>query len=1069
MLKTLLDRPVSVTMMMLVVVVLGIVSMRLLPVSLIPDVDIPYITVQAVSSQMSAREMDESVVKTLRQQLMQVGGVEEITAESRDGAGLIRLSFSHGSNMDYAFVEVNEKIDRCMSSLPDMDRPKVLKASATDIPAFYINLTPVEDTEDAFNQISRFARDVICKRLEQQEEVAMVDMSGYADEQIMIIPDQGKLAQLGLTQEQFENIINSSNIHLGSLTIHDGQYRYNVKFLSSVTNCEDIANIWFRTGERVMQIKDIASVEQQPAKKTGLIRSDGKRAVCMAIIKQGDARMSDLQDSMERLISEFENDYPQIKFTVTRDQTRLLEYSINNLVRNIIAGVILACLVIFLFMRDFRSPALVSLTMPVALIFSMAVFYVMGLSINIISLSGLLLGVGMMVDNTIILVDNITGRWQRGDSLKGAVIEGTGEVAGPMLSSVLTTCAVFIPLVFVSGIAGELFFDQAMAVTIVLLTSYIVTLTVIPVYYYWLYRRLPSFRSHPLLGSISIDEPLRRWDRKIMEWFMDHRAASWGILAVSGVGIVLCFAFMKKERLPEMTYTETIMTIDWNEQISIEENERRVASIEDMIKEECLQTTSMVGMQKFILSHSGELGTGEASIYVNCVDMKTLDGVKTVMTNAVSEEYPSAAYRFEVSGNIFDAVFADSEAPLVARIRPASLPRLEVEGVRGLLGELRKNLSGVHIEDVPVKTDALFIADAQKMALYDVSYSELSSFLKNSLNENKLFSIVQGTRTIPVLTGDDAGSLAEILSDKSIVSNGVRIPVSELMRQTYVEDFKTVVSGAEGNYYPVSLEVDADKVPETMEAVDSVVGGDGRYEVSYSGSWFSNRKMVSELLLVLIIAVVLLYLILASQFESLLQPLLILSEIVVDMFSSLLVLWALGMSINLMSMIGLVVICGIVINDSILKIDTINRMRKDGYALRQAITEAGGRRMKAIIMTSLTTILAVSPFLGRGSMGDDLQYPMSVVIIVGMTAGTLVSLFVLPALYYSIYNRKKISPLPAVGRNDNSPVIPGEVNPSVIPGEVNPSVIPGEVNPSVIPSEVNPSVIPSEAEESDEK
>ena len=394
--------------------------------------------------------------------------------------------------MDYVFVEVNEKIDRCMSSLPDIDRPKVLKASATDIPAFYINMTPVEDTEEAFNQMSRFAQDVICKRLEQQEEVAMVDVSGYVDDQIMIIPDQRKLDQLGLTQAQFENIVNSSNIHLGSLTIHDGQYRYNVKFLSSVATCEDIANIWFRTGDRVMQIKDIASVEQQPAKKTGLVRSDGKRAVCMAVIKQSDARMADLRKSMDTMMGNFSYEYPEIRFTVTRDQTQLLEYSINNLVQNIVAGIILACLVIFFFMKDFRSPALVSLTMPVALIFSMAVFYVMGLSINIISLSGLLLGVGMMADNTIILVDNITGRWQRGDTLREAVIEGTKEVAGPMLSSVLTTCTVFIPLVFVSGIAGELFFDQAMAVTIVLLTSYVVTLTVIPVYYYWWYRKLPS-------------------------------------------------------------------------------------------------------------------------------------------------------------------------------------------------------------------------------------------------------------------------------------------------------------------------------------------------------------------------------------------------------------------------------------------------------------------------------------------------------------------------------------------------------------------------------------------------
>lgn len=973
--------------------------------SLIPDVDIPYITVEAESSQMSAREMDESVIKTLRQQLMQVNGVEEITSESRDGAGSIRLAFSHGSNMDYVFVEVNEKVDRCMSSLPKIDRPKVLKASATDIPAFYINLTPVSDSPEAFSQMSRFARDVISKRLEQQEEVAMVDVSGYVDDQIMIIPDQKKLTQLGITPSQFEEIIKSSNINLGALTIHDGQYRYNVKFLSEVESRDDIANIWFRKNDRVLQIKDVASVKMQPAKKTGLVRSDGKRAICMAVIKQSDARMSDLRKSMDGMMEAFTRDYPQIEFTVTRDQTQLLEYSINNLVRNIVAGIILACLVIFLFMRDFRSPALVSLTMPVALIFSMAVFYVIGLSINIISLSGLLLGVGMMVDNTIILVDNITSRWQRGEPLKDAVVEGTKEVAGPMLSSVLTTCAVFIPLVFVSGIAGELFYDQAMAVTIVLLTSYVVTLTVIPVYYYWWYRRLPSFRVNPLLERISFDEPLRRFEDKVVVWFMDHRYAAWGIMAASIPGIICCFAFMSKERLPEMSYTETIMNIDWNEQISIDENESRVASLESLVGDDCLQVTSLVGMQRFILGHSGNPGTGEAAIYMNCRDVKTLENVKGALKERVMENYPSAVCGFEASGNIFDAVFSDSEAPLVARIRPASLPRLDVGNLRGLLGKLRDALPEAGIEDVPVKTDALFIADPQKMALYGVGYSELSTMLRNSLNENNLFLIVQGVRSIPVITGDDARGLSEILSDKFIVKDNVRIPVCELLKQTYAEDFKTLISGAEGNYYPVSLDVAASSIPSVIKTVRDVVRSDNGYEVSFAGSWFSNRKMVMELLLVLAVAVLLLYLILASQFESLIQPGIILLEILVDVFVSLLALWCLGVTINLMSMIGLVVISGIVINDSILKIDTVNRMRRAGVALRTAVVEASGRRMKAIIMTSLTTILAVSPFLNRGSMGDDLQYPMSLVIIVGMTVGTLVSLFVLPALYYSIYRK----------------------------------------------------------------
>lgn len=353
---------------MLVVIVLGIVSIRLLPVSLIPEVDIPYITVQVSAPDMSSRELDQSVIKPLRMQLMQINALTDMTSDARDGSGTIKLTFEHGQDIGYLFIEVNEKIDRSMSSLPAIDRPKVLKASATDIPAFYINAT-ISGNDKNFGELSRFVQDVICKRLEQLESVAMVDVSGCVNDEILIVPDQMKLLRLGLGQADFENIVESANIRLGTLSIRDGAYRYNVKFVSDVSSEEDIRNIWFRSGDRILQLKDIADVKRQAAPRQGLVRSDGEDAVCMAVIKQSEARMADLKASVNKLMKNFGKDYPSVKFEITRDQTELLEYSINNLLQNIITGVILACIVIFLFMRDFRSPALVSLTMPVALIF----------------------------------------------------------------------------------------------------------------------------------------------------------------------------------------------------------------------------------------------------------------------------------------------------------------------------------------------------------------------------------------------------------------------------------------------------------------------------------------------------------------------------------------------------------------------------------------------------------------------------------------------------------------------------------------------------------------------------
>ena len=1019
MLKRLLDRPITVTMALLVVMVLGVVSMRMLPVSLIPEVDVPYITVQVTAPGLSAREIDETVVRPLRQQLIQIHSLEDIRSESRDGGGSISLTFHQGDDIDYLFIEVNEKIDRTMGSLKDIERPRVLKSSATDIPAFYINMTLKEEgpipegtdtalfpVSDRFSAMSRFASEVAAKRIEQLKEVAMVDISGCVRPEILVIPDQEALRRIGMTESEFEGCISAANIRLGSLTIRDGEYRYNVKFQSFASSREDIEDIYINRDGKILQIKDIARVIEHPAKRSGLVRSDGRDAVTMAVIKQSDARMSDLKESISRLMGQFSRDYPQVEFEVTRDQTELLEYSINNLVGNIVAGVILACIVIFLFMQDFRSPALVAFTIPSALIFSMLVFYAIGLSVNIISLSGLVLGVGMMVDNTIVLIDNITARWQRGDPLRRAVLKGTSEVVAPMLSSVLTTCAVFIPLIFVSGTAGAMFYDQAMAVTIVLLTAYAVTVTVVPVYYWWWYRGFTSFRPNPFLEKFSFNRVTGAYESGLM-WMFRHRWAGWGLFTVSFAGIILCFMFIPKEKLPEITYTDMIMNVDWNDRLSLEQNTERVKEIESLSGQYATQSTSMVGMQQFVLGHSGDPSVSEAVMYFKCPDAGSLDALRGEISAHLARRYPQAVYGFEASGNIFDMVFAEREPDLVARLRPVSAPQLDAGMLRDVVREIAGRFPGMYVPQVEMKEDILYVADPEMMALYGVSYRDLVTVLENALNSNSLFNIVQGDETLPVVMGVDTRDLHSIIDATYVRRDGADIPVSVLMKQTYDQDLKTVTAGPEGNYYPLRMELSGYGAPEVMDGVRDAVRRDGNFEVSFSGSYFSSRRMVGEMAVVLLIALVLLYLILASQFESLVQPLIVMSEIVIDIFGALLLLWACGATVNLMSMIGLVVVCGIVINDSILKIDTINRLRKDGFHLKHAIMEAGQRRLKAIVMTSLTTILSVCPFLGRGSMGDDLQYPMSLVIIAGMVVGTAVSLFFVPVVYYGIYRRQE--------------------------------------------------------------
>lgn len=1020
MLRKLIDRPVAVTMIAVVLVILGIVSSRLLPVSLVPDVDAPYITVQIPAEGLPARQIDETVIAPLRQQLIQLPSLRELRSESREGSGVIHLTFEQGSDLDYLFIEANEKIDRSLSALPrDLERPKVIKASATDIPAFYINLTVrgegpsrgaaddgLHPVSERFAELSRFASQVIVKRIEQLPEVAMVDMSGAVSPEILVIPDAGKLRQAGITAAELEAAIRNADVEIGSLTIRDGEYQYNVKFQSVITSRADIERILLRIHGRIYTMGDLAQVIEHPRPRQGMVLSDGRDALTLAVVKQSDARMSRLKGEIDRLLGEFRHDYLDVEFTVTRDQTELLDYSISNLVNNIIVGALLACVVILFFMRDMKSPMLVILTIPVTLIISVLVFYLFGISINIISLSGLVLGIGMMVDNSIIVIDNMTARWLRGERLATAVVRGTGEVLTPMLSSVLTTCAVFIPLIFLNGMAGALFYDQAMTVTITLFVAYGVSVTLLPVYYRWWYRRQEAFRPSAWLERFSF-EGVERVYESALKWFFRRRWLMWGIYAVSIAGLAVLFLTVGKERLPRMTYSDMLVRIDWNDRISAEENGRRTAELVARLGDRIEQSTIMAGVQQFILSHTDQTGIAEAVVYLKCRDAADVEPVQRAIRDDLAAHAPGALCSFGVSGNVFDMIFAEREALLTARLRATSGRSPDPEALQALIGRIREALPGQTISDAPMQEDLLYVARPERMALYGIGYAQLVAALRNALNENTLFTIASGDETLPVVLGSNQRDLERLLAETFITTPEAEIPVRTLLRQTRTRDLKQIVAGPEGNYYPLDLAPRAADVPQVMATIRRVVAADEGFEVSFSGSYFSNRGMVRQLVGVLVVALLLLYFILAAQFESLLQPWIILSEIVIDLFGAIVVLWCCGQTLNLMSMIGLVVVCGIVINDSILKIDTINTLRRDGLSLRHAILEAGRRRLKAIVMTSLTTILAVAPFLVRGDMGSDLQFPMSLVIISGMTVGTLVSVLFIPLAYYEIYRPRR--------------------------------------------------------------
>lgn len=1012
MVKFLLQRPIAVLMAFTACFIVGLVTYFTIPVSLLPDIAIPEITIQVSGQNTSARELENTVVKPIRQQLMQVAALRDIHSETRDGAGIIRLSFDFGTNTDLAFIEVNEKIDAAMNYLPrEIERPRVIKASATDIPVFCLNLTlKTGDSEAAFLDLCQFAESVIKRRIEQLPEVAMVDITGMMKRQLQIVPDMKTLEMAGITLNDLESALNSNNIEPGSMTVRDGYYEYNIKFSTLLRTPEDVQNIYLHKNGRIFQLKDLAKVAVVPEKETGASLSNGKRAVTLAVIKQADENMDNMKEALQEVTAYFATVYPDIEFNVSRNQTELLDYTISNLKQNLSLGFIFICIVAILFLGDIKSPAVIGLSMVVSLIISFLFFYMFKMSLNIISLSGLILALGMMIDSSIIVTENIMQYRSKGYTLEEACNKGTTEVITPMLSSTFTTIAVFVPLVFMSGIAGAIFYDQAFAVTVGLMVSYFTGIMLLPVLYKLVYS-IPDIKHTGFnlrINNLIKEHTLDRFYDAGVDFVFRHKKSNIIFIFITLPLCALLFYEVPKSRMPEIDQNELIAHIEWNENIHIDENRERVDKLFAQIAGDVQEYTSYVGQQQFLLNRDRELSSSEAELYFKTEKSAAISPLQVKITQWLDMNYPQAVFSFSPPITVFEKLFVTGEADVVAEFyarNKAEAP--EAQALHKLESQMRAS-TGIAPVGVAFDNQLNISVDRQKLLLYNVDYNEVYRLLKTAFKENEVATLRSYQQYLPITLAGDGKTVNDVLQQTLVRTQADKegksqyIPLQALVKVTQGEDLKTVTAGKNGEYIPFSF-YDVKKAEPLMEEVKKL--GEQNWEIDFSGSFFSNKQMLNELVVILLISILLMYFILAAQFESFLQPLIVLIEIPIDVAASLLVLWICGHTMNLMSAIGIVVTCGIIINDSILKLDAINELRKEGVPLMEAIHEAGRRRLRPIIMTSLTTIFGMVPLLFSFDMGSELQKPLSIAMISAMFIGTAVSLFIIPLVYWFIYRK----------------------------------------------------------------
>jgi len=1011
MVRFLINRPIAVFLSFIGILFFSVLAIRNLPVSLLPGIEVPSVVIKVDYPNNPAQIIENSILKSIRGELNSLNNLKSIESTASSETGLIKLQFEYGTRMDLAYIEINEKVDRLQESLPrDMDRPRIIRINTSDIPIIRVQVLPKNSAD--LVALSQLSDRVLKKRIEQIEGVSIVDINGIREQFISIEPNTAQLSALNIPESQIESVLNSANRELGQLSIKDGQYRYFVRMANRLDDLDEIKKLPLTTptGE-VISLQQIADVKFETEKVLSYHLFGQQEGLVITVHKQNSAKMTELVPLMYEAIELFKTDYPDVDFELTQDQSTLLNAGIDNLTTSLIYGGIFAFAVLFLFMGNFKMPIIMGITLPVSLTISFLLFRAAGLSINIISLSGLALGLGMLIDNAIIVIDNITRKRKDGLDIIEACVSGVNEVMAPLISSVLTTLAVFVPLVFLNGLSGALFYDQAVSVAIILGTSLMVAFILLPL----LYRVFFEKSKKQVKEDSKFFLLVLRVYKAFYNLIWRFKVISFSLLLLLIPLTYFVLTDFEKTGLPNIEKTETLLTINWNEPIDAEANKTRVSTLINDL-EGRPTTEADIGISQFLLSV--EDGRVENAVVYLKFDTKEekVDAEKWV-ANYFQQRHPNATLEIEDAPNAFDQIFKTDGRYFVAKWK--NIGQSELMG-QGDLASLLEDVS--NITSVPTQDGKGFLyeesleatIDNEALAFYSISEGMFKNALSTALDGFLVTEIRRFGEVIPIKIQRSSGDLQQQLQSVYVTGRErQQYPLSKFIKLDFIKVEKNITADRTGPYQSLEWEslTDSDIIKLTAE-LPKVASKYG-LTVDFGGTYFDDQENLRQLIFILIISVALLYFILAAQFESLIQPLIVIFTLPLGILGALLVLQLAGASLNVMSAIGIIVMLGIMVNDAILKIDTINRLRllpnQEGSPreiLAAVIAKTGQIRLKPIIMTSITTILALLPVIFSSGIGADLQRPLVFSVIGGLTIGTFTALYFVPLAYWFVSRKK---------------------------------------------------------------
>ncbi len=1013
-----IKHPIFITMIILVVIVLGLISFTRLPIDLMPDITYPTLNVFTSYPNTSPQEIEQIITRPIEEALSSVPGVEEIFSISSQGSSVVRVMFFWGTNLDEASNEIRERLDRIISRFPEeVQRPTLRKFDPAQMPVLMIGVLSELDPI----QVRKIIDEQISYRLERVPGVASVDIWGGLEREIQVNLFPDKVKALGLPLDLIISKIRQENIDLPAGTIEKGNYEIVIRVPGVYTNIEQIKEtiVAIREGAAI-RIRDIASVEDTYRRITRVARINDLPGIRMAIFKQSGENTVKIVESIYKELRRLEEDYPQFKFVPIRDSAKYIRDAINNVASTALYGGLLAIFVLLFFLVNLRSTLVIAFSIPISIIATFILIYFNGFTLNVMSLGGLALGIGMMVDSSIVVLENIYRLRGRGIPIMRAGVEGTKEVTSAIIASTLTTIIVFMPMLFMRGAAGVMFKQLAYVVAFSLICSLAVALTLVPMLSTKIIKDDVAGKKNPgsrwAVKAKQIFSEIENYYKRILDYSLRHRFQILTITVILLVISIFLLRFVGREYLPQTDEGEVSITVEMEVGTRLSVMDQKLKEISSLVKQLIPEIQTM---EESAGSGGWRGGANQGNIRLKLVP-------RSQRTRSSMEVAADLSRKLSQISGVIIRVRTSGGQMMFGMRGGGGGERLQIE-IRGYDMDLAQNIAqqvkrvvenikgvtDVRISRIEGAPEQHFVINREKASDMKLSVNHIASFIQTILMGSQASYFREAGREYRILVKVKDSERLDIndLLDLTITnSDGQQISLRNVIDVKPQRGPQQIERRDRERIINVSAEIAGrdlgSVIADTRKALKTIPVP-RNFTIDFTGDYEEQKKANRELTLSIILALLLVYMVMAMLYESLRDPFIVMFSVPLAIIGVVIILILTNTTLNLQTYIGLIMLGGIVVNNAILLVDYTNLLRRrDGMELMEAIKEAGRRRLRPILMTASTTIIAMIPLaLGMGE-GSEVRTPLARAVIGGLTSSTFITLVVIPVIY-SLFEQKR--------------------------------------------------------------